>query len=189
MLYAVDSHIHGVLVIAQMVWVTFQNIGTVYYCPLTFSPRLKQGDSCINHHCAATEAVASYTMSDRRYFPCVPRYGMYFLSGLLLKPFMQNVNGSVLVSVMNRVTRRAFPLTDVEVLNSCILITAATACLAAWIECRYTNYCTAVPIGFVLQHAKERRPRNAGNSSCKFMIVKHSLHIKVFDADGLISPL
>jgi len=44
---------------------------------LTFSPRLKRGDSCINHHCAATEAVASYTMSDRRYFPCVPRYGMY----------------------------------------------------------------------------------------------------------------
>ena len=45
--------------------------------PLTFSPRLKQGDSCINHHCAATEAVASYTMSDRRYFPCAPRYGMH----------------------------------------------------------------------------------------------------------------
>ena len=44
---------------------------------LTFSPRLKQGDSCINHHCTATEVVASYTMSDRRYFPCVPRYGMY----------------------------------------------------------------------------------------------------------------
>ena len=33
-LYAVDSHIHGVLVIAQMVWVTFQNIGTVYYRPI-----------------------------------------------------------------------------------------------------------------------------------------------------------
>ena len=46
-------------------------------CQLTFSPRLKQGDSCISHHCAATEVVASYTMSDRRYFPCVPRYGMY----------------------------------------------------------------------------------------------------------------
>ena len=44
---------------------------------LIFSPRLKQGDSCINHHCTATEVVASYTMSDRRYFPCVPRYGMY----------------------------------------------------------------------------------------------------------------
>ena len=43
----------------------------------TFSPLLKQGDSCINHHCTATEFVASYTMSDRRYFPCVPRYGMY----------------------------------------------------------------------------------------------------------------
>ena len=48
-----------------------------FRCTLTFSPRLKQGDSCINHHCTATEAVASYTMSDRRYFPCVPRYGMY----------------------------------------------------------------------------------------------------------------
>lgn len=47
------------------------------YVTLTFSPQLKQGDSCINHHCAATEAVASYTMSDRRYFPCAPRYGMY----------------------------------------------------------------------------------------------------------------
>ena len=42
------------------------------YRRLTFSPQLKQGDSCINHHCAATEVVASYTMSDRRYFPCVP---------------------------------------------------------------------------------------------------------------------
>ena len=47
------------------------------YPGLTFSPRLKRGDSCINHHCTATEVVASYTMSDRRYFPCVPRYGMY----------------------------------------------------------------------------------------------------------------
>ena len=79
---------------------------------LTFSPRLKQGDSCINHHCTATEVVASYTMSDRRYFPCVPRYGMYFSSGLLLKSFTQNVNGSVFVAVMNRVTRRAFPFPD-----------------------------------------------------------------------------
>ena len=50
---------------------------TKFLAGLTFSPRLKRGDSCINHHCAATEAVASYTMSDRRYFPCVPRYGMY----------------------------------------------------------------------------------------------------------------
>lgn len=149
-------------------------------------PTAKAGGSCINHHCAATEAVASYTMSDRRYFPCAPRYGIYFLSGLLLKPFTQNVNGSVFIAVMNRVTRRAFPLTDAEVLNSHILIAAATACLTAWIECRYTNYCTTVPIGFILQHAKERRPRNAGNSSCKFMITKHSLYIKVFDTDGLI---
>jgi hypothetical protein len=31
------------------------------------------------------------------------------LSGLF-KPFMQNVNGSVFVTVMNRVTRRAFPI-------------------------------------------------------------------------------
>ena len=114
---------------------------------LTFSPRLKQGDSCINHHCTATEAVASYTMSDRRYFPCVPRYGMYLSSGLLLKPFMQNINGSVFIAVVNRVTRRTFPLTDAEVLDSHILIAAATACLAARIECRYTNYCTTVPIG------------------------------------------
>ena len=102
---------------------------------MTFSPRLKQGDSCINHHCTATEVVASYTMSDRRYFPCVPRYGMYLSSGLLLKPFMQNINGSVFIAVVNRVTRRTFPLTDAEVLDSHILIAAATACLAAWIEC------------------------------------------------------
>lgn len=107
------------------------------------------------------------------------------LSGLF-KSFTQNVNGSVFVTVMNRVTRRAFPLTEAEILNSHILIAAATACLAAWIECRYTNYCTTVPIGFVLQHTKERRPRNTGNGSCKFMITKHSLYIKVFDADGLI---
>ena len=153
---------------------------------MTFSPRLKQGDSCINHHCTATEVVASYTMSDRRYFPCVPRYGRYLSSGLLLKPFMQNINGSVFIAVVNRVTRRTFPLTDAEVLDSHILIAAATACLAARIECRYTNYCTTVPIGFVLQHAKERRPRNTGNSSCKLMIMKHSFYIKVFDADGLI---
>ena len=33
-LYAVNSHIRGVLVIAQMVWVTFQNVGTVYYRPI-----------------------------------------------------------------------------------------------------------------------------------------------------------
>ena len=153
---------------------------------LTFSPRLKQGDSCIDHHCTATEVVASYTMSDRRYFPCVPRYGMYLSSRLLLKPFMQNINGSVFIAVVNRVTRRTFPLTDAEVLDSHILIAAATACLAARIECRYTNYCTTVPIGFVLQHAKERRPRNTGNSSCKLMVMKHSFYIKVFDADGLI---
>lgn len=102
------------------------------------------------------------------------------LSGLF-KPFTQNVNGSVFVTVMNRVTRRAFPLTDVEILDSHILIAAATACLAAWIECRYTDYCTTVPISFVLQHTKERRPRNTGNSSCKFMITKHSLYFKVFD--------
>lgn len=33
-LYAVDSHIHGVPVIAQMVRVTFQNVGAVYYRPI-----------------------------------------------------------------------------------------------------------------------------------------------------------
>ena len=152
---------------------------------MTFSPRLKRGIPASTTTAQQprllrlTRCQTGVTSRVSHGTVCIS------LSGLL-KPFTQNVNGSVFVAVVNRVTRRTFPFPDAKVLNLFVPVSAAGTGLAALIECRYTNYCTTVPIGFVLQHIKERRPRNTGNSSCKFMITKHSLYIKVFDADGLI---
>ena len=74
----------------------------------------------------------------------------------------------------------------VEAFNLFVLVAAARAGLAAWIEGWYFYNCSSCPTGFIIKLSEELSPRNIGNTFSKVVIANHTLYIEVFYTDDLV---
>lgn len=75
---------------------------------------------------------------------------------------------------------------NIEVFYLFVLVAAARAGLAAWIEGWYFYNCSSCPTGFIIKLSEELSPRNIGNTFSKVMIANYTIYIEVFYTDDLV---
>ena len=75
---------------------------------------------------------------------------------------------------------------NIEVFYLFVLVAAARAGLAAWIEGWYFYNCSSCPTGFIIKLSEELSPRNIGNTFSKVVIANHTIYIEVFYTDDLV---
>lgn len=100
--------------------------------------------------------------------------------------FIQNINGSVMVSVMDCSTGWARPLPDFQIFGSVPFCMTNRAGLAGWEEPVYCDQHFSAPCCFVGELPPEFAPAYICDGTCHPMIFHHIAWSKVFDADDII---
>ena len=100
--------------------------------------------------------------------------------------FVENIDGRVVVPVVDDAAFRTLPLPNLQVLGAGPLCATGRTKLTGWIEAIHDNYTLSVPVGLVFQLAPEFAPTDIGNGTCQLMISHHILRSKIFDADYIV---
>lgn len=99
--------------------------------------------------------------------------------------FVANILGRVDIPVVNRAAMSARPRPHIE-RHAFADRTATRASLRAWEPSTALYKSLTGTRGFVFQKVRQHVPTNVGDSPSEIVVLKHPLHIEVFNGDDLV---